>query len=1482
MNKIKKILAGIAISACVGCLAGAMACDKAPKYYDLTFDSANVDILMLGALGELDENGNPFDAISGGKVKAGTEVRFTVSKSSNATGTVTIYVDGVEITPDENGVYSFVIKKNSTVKVVGVSALYQLNLHCGEKVQGSNGVPYYEERMLSYTDLDGNILGDSVIVTEDEDYKFKLNVAPYYVRENSAHEKVYSVICGSQELVADEDGVYTVSNVGDVPDEGIDVYVTGLEQDEPFANRVGCGKGTADSPYLISRPIDMFYIAALTNLAMYNSNYGHAYYKLTADIDMEGAQMFVIGDSSTTESSSPATFGGYFDGNGHTISNFYMTDEVIEQQNYAKAYLPFLGLFGYVAATEKNPVTIKNLTIKNCELRVHTGEAEDAAYAGVLVGYGIGVQVYGCTVENAVITINGSDERQTFAGGIAGVLQAAYGNTKRGIITYDSYVHASNAVNLDLSGTGNLRISGGIVGYMISSDVNAISYISNCTVSGRINGGMQTGGIAGFAGRYASINNCYTSASVSSTNNGQDYADNYNYAYAGGIVGYADEDCVVYASYVAKQNEISANSTIGKIRCIKGDFVGGTSVGGESAKDSKAPLVLNCKTSADGAISSQTDKLGWVEGEWNYSGATPVSKPTTATRTINIGIKAGDSAVVGYSKKVGETRYTMSGWYSSESLPEYVTRGGLRSYGYYFDKELTQRVPYGFVPSANEITLYVGFADYSEVVGEYYVQAATRSNGAYITLSEDGEAIFRNGGMIDSGKYYYDGNKVTIPFSSLSSLMLNISDDNGSKFSFVGTKTADGYGLNFSGIVFVEDTSSDSSSESTVEYNFNAFKKRDNFSYGEYYATSAKISYTFNKGMDGVYTSSTDTRTFTYVFTDENTIKATYTTGGSFTATLSNGVVTKIGTIAVEKRDKFYGTYKHSANSVTSFTFDGLGNVTCNGKSATYEPGQIRAEFEIDEVKYEAFFNQEGYLEINGVLYYPADGFTGEWYFDGSSDGLERIDLALGGISSDGYGYASINYVGGATVSAQYDVVTNGTSRTLRVYSGSMQYGELRLNAQTGVAQGIFYSAYAGAYYDGVTFHLYDNFKGIWVSNEEGIDTVIFSGKAATGANSVTLRSESGEITHGEYKLETSEKGTLTVGAAEYVLLFDEINNKIVLQKKGETGGDDTMLAKRDSWYGTVLYESDGTLSYTFDGKGYIGGKVTVSDGTKLDYTIKNGVVTLNGVQLTPTSDGKGFTYGGKTLVFKTGFKGEWLVGGTMEVLTLTEVGADFTATATYDGEVGEFTFVYNPIDGTLTYIQTVSGQEYVTVLRTNGEYELSLSSTGYTEVSLNCVKADKKDAYMGIYLKGDGSSWTFDGLGNCKIGSGTAVYTATNGDKTNYSYRINKLGIPYISKMGWAFTEAKDGYKFGETGKSYTMSTPDYMYEQLVFTTDASYLFDGFGKLYRYSEDGTYTEAYDYVIVNSTTVTLTDETGVYKGTLTKEGIRTRLTITKA
>ncbi|MDE5789131.1 MAG: hypothetical protein K2H78_01810, partial [Clostridia bacterium] len=909
MNKFKKAILGLAAAAGISCLCG-VAAGCAPKYYKLVFEGSGIDYVLQDKLAEFE---------NGGTVRKGVEVRFTVSLGANTVGDPIIYLsDGTTLTPDENGVYSFVMNGETKVSAGGLNGIYTLTMDRFETVTNPDGESVRQECWIHYLDENGNELGDEVRLEGGSNFKFKLNISPYY-------EQSCSVNCGYDVLEPDANGVYTVENIT----SDATVRVSGLKQELSFLGRENCGKGTEDDPFLLSRPIDLYYLAVVVNSRDYVT-YRDDYYKLADDIDMQGEQLFVVGDLSHEN----ASFLGSFDGNGKTISNFYITDEVIDQTTFVKEYLPNVGLFGNAVATVSSPVVIKNLTLKDYELRVHPGESQARSVSGSLLGAGLGVQITNCHADGEIIAF-GDDNQIVFTGGLVGYLQAGYGMVGSTLVTYDSFLR-SCSTNVSIEGTGSPRSMGGIVGYLSSANTNAIAYVVNSYSTGDIYGAMHAGGIVGTLGRYSSVSNCYSTSVVSASNTiaSAMITPDYMVAYAGGIVGFADEDTVVASCYAANA-KLSANSVHGASYQDTGrnydGVIGHAAESGSVEINSASPVLYNNQPKRSGATPAMfTETLGWSVYDWNFSGDLPVVQTPAGAlnekRELTIIVKDADGKELNtYSYAVSE-RPPVHEWYSQNKLPVYETSAdnGKLSWGYYFDKALTQKVPYGFVPAATQTTLYVGFADYAEVAGTYYVSDAIYSNGAYIELDANGNVFFRNGGLTYRSKYTYDGDEVTFIDSAFANLLYTMEEINGGYCTFRGIKTDDGFTLSGKATLLdLENSTAENEAEVIRDLKFNVVKASSAFTYGEYYADNG-TTYTFNKGGTGVFINARKVRqNFTYTISG-NEIDIVYDgANGGATATLAGGKVTKVGNETVRLKDGFAGLWLATANSVVSFEFDG-------------------------------------------------------------------------------------------------------------------------------------------------------------------------------------------------------------------------------------------------------------------------------------------------------------------------------------------------------------------------------------------------------------------------------------------------------------------------------------------------------------------------------------------------------------------------------
>ena len=244
------------------------------------------------------------------------------------------------------------------------------------------------------------------------------------------------------------------------------------------------GLGTEENPYLVSTKEQLLAIKYEVN----------AYYKLVNDIDLGGIEWTPIGDKNTP-------FGGHFDGQNHTISNFVMTDG---NKNY-------VGFFGAI-----HNATIINLILADIKV-------EGNHYVGGLVGtaFGESNHIENCHIQGS--KVNGV----AWVGGLIGATQVDASITIIGC-----------SVDAVIVGQGNYV--GGIIGYMKGS-------ITTSYVTGSVTGGDYVGGLVGY-GTYVVIKTSYSLAVVT----GQ--------SYVGGIIAGAAEATTITHCYVA--GKVIARTTI--------------------------------------------------------------------------------------------------------------------------------------------------------------------------------------------------------------------------------------------------------------------------------------------------------------------------------------------------------------------------------------------------------------------------------------------------------------------------------------------------------------------------------------------------------------------------------------------------------------------------------------------------------------------------------------------------------------------------------------------------------------------------------------------------------------------------------------------------------------------------------------------------------------------------------------------------------
>jgi len=218
---------------------------------------------------------------------------------------------------------------------------------------------------------------------------------------------------------------------------------------------------------------------------------GHAYI-LMNDLDLTGVNFTPI-----------VNFKGYFDGNGHTISNL----SIVKTFEDVSAYI---GLFASV-----DGAVVKNLNFLDYSYVINVKSAISinyTAYVGGLVGsIGSYSRFYNINVSGE-ISVTNQTNGNSYIGGVFG----ASGNNVKLID-----IHSN--VNLSVVGNNGDAPIGGIIGIL-----GEYSHLSSSSSIGTIHGMNHIGGLVGST-YHGTIINSYSQLNIHTTSN----------YYIGGLVGYA-------------------------------------------------------------------------------------------------------------------------------------------------------------------------------------------------------------------------------------------------------------------------------------------------------------------------------------------------------------------------------------------------------------------------------------------------------------------------------------------------------------------------------------------------------------------------------------------------------------------------------------------------------------------------------------------------------------------------------------------------------------------------------------------------------------------------------------------------------------------------------------------------------------------------------------------------------------------------------
>ena len=242
--------------------------------------------------------------------------------------------------------------------------------------------------------LNHKIAGEQTVIVKNSKFVdcATEGTAAYY-----APVRLYNSVAGANQTLTVEGNTFTYSE-GKAPVNGADVLLnakhndvdaTGTIEANVQANAAVVTGANVSYDFTVSNAQELAFVASEINkVEEYEANiFDGKTVKLVKDIDLGGAEWAPIGNFGNTSKQ----FTGVFDGQGHVISNFKITQKTPDRPGKDRS--PH-GFFGNVNGT------VKNLTLDKAVVDV-----KNAKWAGALVGRLNGGSVENCHVTNSSVTI---------------------------------------------------------------------------------------------------------------------------------------------------------------------------------------------------------------------------------------------------------------------------------------------------------------------------------------------------------------------------------------------------------------------------------------------------------------------------------------------------------------------------------------------------------------------------------------------------------------------------------------------------------------------------------------------------------------------------------------------------------------------------------------------------------------------------------------------------------------------------------------------------------------------------------------------------------------------------------------------------------------------------------------------------------------------------------------------------------------------
>ena len=343
------------------------------------------------------------------------------------------------------------------------------------------------------------------------------------------------------------------------------------------------GSGTQEDPYLIENAQNMAYLAQQVNAPDTYNSYGHdvftdVYFRLTTDLDLGGANSYLWTPVGRTTPRFSTWFCGHFDGDGHKIQNM-----LIDYTESTTSY----GLFGNARYGSITDI----LLAANCKVDLRFGNQYEAIFVGGVLGCGINICLENCANRGLVKSHGGELNWGLYCGGL-------FGQVDSGTIT--NCHNRGDVYSREWDDFGS-HAPAGIVAQAIDCTIVGCSNSGNITCVkfyyGMHAGGVSSGGIVGNANGTTSVEQCYNTGKLITT---ETDASNMSLS-SGGIVGISGGSVTLSIKNCYNVADVS----VIKIPENKEDYAGGI-LGGTQIDYNDSPNITIDNCYAVGAIEADT------------------------------------------------------------------------------------------------------------------------------------------------------------------------------------------------------------------------------------------------------------------------------------------------------------------------------------------------------------------------------------------------------------------------------------------------------------------------------------------------------------------------------------------------------------------------------------------------------------------------------------------------------------------------------------------------------------------------------------------------------------------------------------------------------------------------------------------------------------------------------------------------------------